>query len=287
MTKEELKSYISEAVDALDPVDLEMLFPPANQPDLYTVVAELTGLKGAFNKLSGSTLKLNHEIHDLVEQVESQQAQQLQFINDLKDNEAKDIEEPETLDDDLKELLNNLLEMDEIIQLAANNYKELPTPTWLGLNQFKVKLAAWQKGFDITLNRWQKLLQTTNLYKTGLVGEAFDPELHEAVAVKHQNDLENNIILETEQTGFLYKGKVLKSAKVVVNKVKIVKPNIPTSVPEPTVPKAETVVHKIVENEEELQPIVEKAVIREKPKPKPKRKKGRGGRRKKRQRKRK
>jgi len=287
MTKEALKAYISEAVDALDPNDLELLFPSTNQPDLYTVVEELTGLKGAFNKLSGSTLKLNHEIHSLVAQVDSQQQHQAQFLLGLKEEEeVKMANEAELLDTDLKELLLKVLEMDEVFQLAASSYQELPAPTWLSLNQFKAKLAAWQKGFDITLNRWEKLLQSTNLYQTGLKGEVFNPELHEAVAVKHQNELADNIILETEQVGFLYKGKVLKLAKVVVNKVKIIK--VETPIPD-VAPTTENVLQEDVEATH-TQPISEEKPKtnnkQAKQKPKPKRKKGRGGRRKKRKRKR-
>lgn len=283
MTKEELKAYISEAVDALDSTDLEVLFPANQQPDLYSVVAELTGLKGAVSKLSGSSLKLNHEIHSLVEQVGLQQTQQEQFLFSLQKEEQSN--EEETLDEDLKMLLMKLLEMEEIFQLATHSYQALPQPTWLNLNQYKTKLAAWQKGFDITLDRWQKLLQTANLYPIGLVGEPFNPELHEAVAVKHQNDVANNQIIETEQTGFLYKGRVLRVAKVVVNKVKVVQPETPIS--EPKIPIEKEAEEKVVED----QPIkqVENNLKNkiEKPKPKPKRKKGRGGRRKKRKRNRK
>jgi len=286
MTKEELKAYISEAVDALDPVDLEVLFPANQQPDLYSVVEELTGLKGTVGKLSGSTLKLNHEIHSLVEQIGLQQEQQQQFLNTLQAEEETTASE--SLDEDLKSLLLQLLEMEEVFQLAATSYQELPIPTWLNLNQYKTKLAAWQKGFDITLNRWQKLLQSTNLYKTGLVGELFNPELHEAVAVKHQNNLTDNTILETEQAGFLYKGQVLKLAKVVVNKVKLAKVVTAIPVTESTTINVanETVSETILELEQEVIEEMSKEVG-EKQKPKPRRKKGRGGRRKKRKRKRK
>lgn len=283
MTKEELKAYISEAVDALDPADLEVLFPPNQQPDLYSVVEELTGLKGAVSKLSGSSLKLNHEIHTLVEQVESQQAQQAQFLLSLQAEEKETIEEE--LDADLKDLIGKLLEMDEVLQLAAGSYHDLPTPTWLSLNQYKTKLAAWQKGFDITLNRWQNLLQSTNLYKTGVKGELFNPELHEAVAVKHQNEIADNTILETEQVGFLYKGKVVRVAKVVVNKVKIIPPSLTITETESTALETAEMTEEIAE---EVLEIVQAAKnITEKLKPKPKRKKGKGGRRKKRKRKRK
>lgn len=282
MTKEELKAYISEAVDALDTTDLEILFPANQQPDLYSVVAELTGLKGAVSKLSGSSLKLNHEIHSLVEQVGLQQTQQEAFLSSLKKEEQSN--EEETLDQDLKMLLIKLLEMEEVFQLATHSYQALPQPTWLNLNQYKTKLAAWQKGFDITLDRWQKLLQIANLYPIGLAGEPFNPELHEAVAVKHQNDVADNHIIETEQTGFLYKGKVLRLAKVVVNKVKVVQPITPIAEPKITVEK-ETVKEVKDETTTPVKEIIKHKI--EKPKPKPKRKKGRGGRRKKRKRNRK
>ncbi len=283
MTKEELKAYISEAVDALEATDLEVLFPNNQQPDLYSVVEELTGLKGAVSKLSGSSLKLNHEIHGLVEQIGLQQTQQEQFLLSIK--EERKLTEEEYLDDDLKTLLIKLSEMDEVFQLATESYQTLSPPTWWKLNQYKTKLAAWQKGFDITLNRWQKLLQATNLYKMGLVGETFNPELHEAVAVKHQNNVADNSIVETEQTGFLYKGKVLRVAKVVVNKVKVVQPITTISSPEIAIEKI--IEGKVTEDQVKVQAEeIDKEEI-EKQKPKPKRKKGRGGRRKKRKRSRK
>ena len=58
MTKDELKRYLNEAVEALTTDDLEMLFPQNNQPDLYTLAQELIGLRGEIKKLAQSSLKL-------------------------------------------------------------------------------------------------------------------------------------------------------------------------------------------------------------------------------------
>ena len=221
MTKDELKAYISEAVDVLDPVDLEILFPPNNQPDLYTIVEELIGLRGTLNKMSGSNLQLNNEIQRLVEQVTNQQRQQEQLLLTL--NQPEETIADDIVDKDFKSLLLKLLDLDELIQLTNDSFQELPSLNWFNYNTYKTQFSSWQKGYDITINRWKKLIQSNSLYKTGLVGEIFDPELHEAIAVKHQNNLTDNSILETEQAGFLYKGKVIRLAKVVVNKVKEVK----------------------------------------------------------------
>jgi len=54
MTKEELKTYVNEAIDALDVADLEEMFPNANQPSLYALAHELLGMRGR----CGSYLKL-------------------------------------------------------------------------------------------------------------------------------------------------------------------------------------------------------------------------------------
>ena len=117
MTKEELKAYILEAVEALDENDLDLLFPVNEQPDLYAVVEELTGLKGAFNKLSGSTLKLNQEVQTLVNRVAVQE-------NGTKENGA--IAE---LEHQLKATAWQLIDMDELLILTQERFDKLPPIT--------------------------------------------------------------------------------------------------------------------------------------------------------------
>jgi molecular chaperone GrpE len=48
------------------------------------------------------------------------------------------------------------------------------------------------------------------------LGEAFDPALHEAVAVVHDADAKSGTIVGVTQRGYLYGGRVLRPALVRV-----------------------------------------------------------------------
>ena len=50
------------------------------------------------------------------------------------------------------------------------------------------------------------------------VGGDFDPEVHEAVGTVEQEDLGNNQIAQIMQSGYILKGRLLRPAKVLVNK---------------------------------------------------------------------
>jgi molecular chaperone GrpE len=50
------------------------------------------------------------------------------------------------------------------------------------------------------------------------VGEKFDPYLHEAVEEVELNDKDHDIIVEEIQKGYKIKGKLLRPAKVKINK---------------------------------------------------------------------
>ena len=207
MTKEELKAYISEAVDALEEGDLEILFPKQAQPGLYAMMEEVIGLKGAFNKLSGSTLRLNQEVQTLLENKEA------------KEGNRQKVENEGQLESQLSAMLWRLIDMDEQLSFTKNNFENLPQLSKKNRESFDIQYTSWKKGFAITLDRWEKLLQTTDLQKIGQAGESFNPEIHEAVGVKNWPNIENNIIVETEQMGFFFNGQLLRTAKVVVNKV--------------------------------------------------------------------
>lgn len=61
-------------------------------------------------------------------------------------------------------------------------------------------------------------------------GKEFDPNFHEAVMQRAEEDKPNNIVLEEYQKGYAINGQALRPAKVVVNKL----PTEPTPVEEDT-----------------------------------------------------
>jgi molecular chaperone GrpE len=51
-------------------------------------------------------------------------------------------------------------------------------------------------------------------------GQHYDPNLHNVVAVKHDNALEDGIIVDVYQAGYKIKEKIIRYAQVIVNKNK-------------------------------------------------------------------
>ena len=70
---------------------------------------------------------------------------------------------------------------------------------------------------------WQGLCAT--LEKFGIkpldgVGQPFDPNFHEALAMEHSDTVEANMILQEYQKGYMFKDRLIRAAKVVVSQGK-------------------------------------------------------------------
>ncbi len=67
----------------------------------------------------------------------------------------------------------------------------------------------------------EKILSTLNgmgVHKISSIGEKYDANLHEVITVMTDEEKENDIILEEFQAGYKYDEKVIRYAKVIVNK---------------------------------------------------------------------
>lgn len=75
----------------------------------------------------------------------------------------------------------------------------------------------WIEGFHQFAKQFQGFLQNEDVTAMEIIPKetAFDPELHEAIASEPAEGLDG-IILENYQDGYLFKGKVLRNAKVKV-----------------------------------------------------------------------
>ena len=52
----------------------------------------------------------------------------------------------------------------------------------------------------------------------GIVGDIFDPELHEALTTTNNPKVDDDKIVEVYESGYKYKDLIIRHAKVVVNK---------------------------------------------------------------------
>ena len=74
------------------------------------------------------------------------------------------------------------------------------------------------KGVEMIENSINEALNRLGVEKLNSIGEKYNPHLHNVIAVMHDEGKENDIILDEYQAGYKFKDKVIRFAKVIVNK---------------------------------------------------------------------
>lgn len=75
-------------------------------------------------------------------------------------------------------------------------------------------------GVDMTRKAFLDILSRHGVAEFGVVGEAFNPESHEALGMASQPGLPDDAVAQVVQKGFTLRGRLLRPAKVMVNKAK-------------------------------------------------------------------
>lgn len=76
-----------------------------------------------------------------------------------------------------------------------------------------------KKGIDLILQKIYKVFEERGIESFCEVGDLHDSELHDALLVKEEQGKKENEILEVFEKGYKYKDRIIRHAKVVVNKV--------------------------------------------------------------------
>lgn len=74
------------------------------------------------------------------------------------------------------------------------------------------------EGVKMTYNQLKSLLESEGLVAIKAVGEKLDPFRHEAIMREENKDIEEDIILEEFQRGYMLKDRVIRYSKVKVSK---------------------------------------------------------------------
>ena len=75
---------------------------------------------------------------------------------------------------------------------------------------------AYKKGVEMTMNGLVEIMQKLGVTAFGETGEVFDPSRHNAVMHIEDESLDENVIVEVFQKGFLIEDKVVRFAMVKV-----------------------------------------------------------------------
>lgn len=74
------------------------------------------------------------------------------------------------------------------------------------------------KGVEMVEEKINSALSELGVKKISSIGEKYNPHFHNVIAVLKNEDKENDIILDEYQAGYIYNDKVIRYAKVIVNK---------------------------------------------------------------------
>lgn len=74
------------------------------------------------------------------------------------------------------------------------------------------------EGVENTLNLFLKELKSFGVERIDPVGEAFDPNFHQAISMVPSADVKPNCVLSVMQKGFVLNGRVVRPAMVIVAK---------------------------------------------------------------------
>ena len=74
------------------------------------------------------------------------------------------------------------------------------------------------KGAQMVESKIKKFLGLHEIIPFGKEGESLDSELHDAMLTQTNEEMDDNIILDVFEKGYRYRGKVIRHARVIVNK---------------------------------------------------------------------
>ena len=213
MNKEEFKNYLNSAIESLTEEELQQFSVKFKEPDLETVARELLALKGEVKKMNTVSLKLFNEINIVVENSKKEKIELESSYNEEEGN-AEDINK------ELRSVLERIIEQDELIRRTNYYFAQLPALQSLFTFKFSKQYAAWKEGYSIQNEKWEQFILNIGIIRTGIEGDMFNPEYHEAIEKTTNYYYKNGQITDTTNTGYLYKNILIKRAKVTVNKSK-------------------------------------------------------------------
>ena len=175
------------------------------------------------------------------------------FMNkneEKKDEEVKvEVTTPPISEDELNKLKQNIIDLENKVkysQAELINYRKRKDEETAGLLKFANKdlilelipvadnferaiklddtnlndeLSKFLDGFKMIYSHLTEALKKFGVEEIPTVGTTFDPNVHEALMTKSDPTKANEEVLECLLKGYTLKGKVIRAAKVVVNKL--------------------------------------------------------------------
>lgn len=186
------------------------------QPDLHTLLSELTGLKTEVKTESRhykSTLDTLSSALSTVQ--DDNKALSSQLEASTKQLEQQQVKITRTMLLDMIDLYDRLTSGNDVLQ----NYRPSVSLFKKSRDKDVRFIKHFKQGQEMTIKRFDQLFQQYQVREINCVGKIFDPLTMNAVETGHDAKLENGIVLEELRKGFHFKDQVLRLAEVKVNKI--------------------------------------------------------------------
>ncbi len=104
------------------------------------------------------------------------------------------------------------------IEKFASELLQVKDSLELGLDAGEVEAAKLQEGTALTLKVLINALQKFAIEEVDPIGEAFDPNLHQAMTTEESPDHEPNTVIRVMQKGYTLHDRLLRPAMVIVSR---------------------------------------------------------------------
>ena len=102
----------------------------------------------------------------------------------------------------------------------ANELLQVKDSLEMGLNMSdeEIDLDKLKEGTELTLKMLSNAFEKFSIEEVNPIGEAFDPNLHEAMTMQESTEHEPNTVLTVMQKGYTLHGRLIRPAMVIVSK---------------------------------------------------------------------
>ena len=151
------------------------------------------------------------------EEVKKLQARITELENKVKYNQAELINYRKRKDEEVSNMLK-FANQDLILELIpiADNFERAIK---LDDTNLEDSLSKFLAGFKMIYSNFAEALKKYGVEEIETVGKEFDPNVHEALMTAHDESKPNDFVVDCLSKGYTLKGKVIRAAKVIVNKL--------------------------------------------------------------------
>ncbi len=106
----------------------------------------------------------------------------------------------------------------QILEEFIPVYENFKLAFRLQTSGFSAEQQKWADGIGYIMKQFESVLKSHGVEEIKTVGEKFDPKFHEAIKEEEQDGVESHIILKEVDGGYKVGDKIIKPAKVIINK---------------------------------------------------------------------